>query len=204
MLSQRDLFASVKAGDLLIIPHENTVIYSVVLRRDGAKIFLSCPHEDMDDLHTHTANPIRWDYQMETLLDDEGDIPWWYAGDVSLERGGASKEAHAYAQIPREENVQTRVTELDRQTCDKDGVSKVLEGLLRNKEASSPEGLISLALDVLGVKHNGVQLYGITLVVALLRKEAELGIASDIAKEVEQVAEQFCAMEEKASAGRLN
>ena len=174
-LSMQDLFTNLRAGDLLMIPielplsKEKVTAFATVLRVGSeGELYLSQRDEHRATVFADgCCNPFHWDPKKGALIDKDGEVPRWYTVDIALERGGATKEASLYAEVPRLEHMSPEhaFTDVDfkRRFLDKDDRRAVmLNGILRNGEAGGLATQLMLALDVLGIQYSQQQAMGIT------------------------------------------
>lgn len=164
------LFTTLEPGDLLMIPMslpsdkgKRITTFSTVLRVGAeGELYLSYPAE-----HRATAqadkghNPFRWDPKMSILVDKDGSVPRWYSIDITLERGGAKKQANRYATVPRLEHMRPEHVfdgSAFEQFIKQDPRCAQLDGIITNGEAGQATWQLALALDLVNVTYTSDQL----------------------------------------------
>lgn len=168
----QDLFASLAAGDLLLVPialpsdgGKQTISFVSVLRVQDGKLYLSYPDQDQAlSIAYQGYNPFLWDDRKNALVDKNGDVPRWYSIHICRERGGAAKQAAAYASVPRYEQVKPELMFSDdafKRFLRQDPRVAQLDGIVRNGEAGPATWQLALALDVMGVECPQEQLVGL-------------------------------------------
>lgn len=168
-ITPKELFASLQAGDLLMIPivlpdsRQEIMAFAAVLRREGDQLYLSKRWEQhASDQADACCNPFHWDNRLGVLVNKEGKMPLWYSVDIQVERGGAPKLAEQYAQVPRVEQCRYEISDHDAMAFLKNSAEvNVLRGIVQNGEAGSPATQLALALDVMGVSYTKEQLVGL-------------------------------------------
>lgn len=172
-ITPRELFTTLKAGDLLMIPislpsdkgKQTTSFVSVLRVGDDGELYLSYPNKDRALPHAYRGcNPFRWDPKKAILVDKDGDVPKWYSVDITLERGGAEKQAAKYATVPRLESMKPEHafdSAAFEDFLQKDPRCAQLDGIVRNGEAGQATWQLALALDVMGVTYTREQLVGL-------------------------------------------
>lgn len=165
----KTLYASLAAGDLLKVPFrppltkEGTTFLMTVLRVDDqGGIYLSRFSSDHPASTANArCNPFRWSDETDTLVDCDGEVPFWYTTKVALEHGGAKEAAAQYAAVPRAEHLRHQISGADSEAF-KDGPNaKVISAINLNGEAGNLLDRTSLVFDVLGIPHTPEQLLGV-------------------------------------------
>jgi hypothetical protein len=183
----KEIIASLKTGDLLVIPFHNPDIvpqdkvFAAVLRTDADGLYLSMfsPGE-LAPIPYVPGNPFRWDDQAGTLVDRNGEAPeWYYLGiDIRVEPGGARKVAEEYAVIPRLEHLTDRVTKQDMLLFKStDPRFARMSGVAINGDVSRPMDQVSLMLDMLGIACTHEQRVGACWMLELITRQMYLHAA---------------------------
>lgn len=168
----REIFTSLKAGDLLEIPctrHDNqstfTMLSAVLRVGPEGELYLSHPAEHRATPKAYTGyNPFRWDPKKGVLVDKNGELPRWYTIDIRLERAAATDLAHTYSTVPRLEQLRPEHMVDDEKAgrfIRHDPRHDMLEGIVTNGEAGSPACQLALALDVMGIAVDSAQMPGL-------------------------------------------
>lgn len=184
-ISMQDLFASLQAGDLLLVPialpsdgGRQIISYVSVLRVEGEALHLSYPNTRFALATAYKGhNPFRWDPTKNTLVDKNGDVPRWYSIHICRERGGAATQAAVYASVPRLEQVKPEHKFDDaafRQFLRQDPRVAQLDGIVRNGEAGQATWQLALALDVMGVEYTQEQLVGLAWFIEMLASHQKM------------------------------
>ncbi len=171
-ISMQELFTTLQAGDLLMIPMElpsdggkKILTYASVLRVEGEELYLSYPDEHRATARAYRAcNPFRWDARKSILVDKDGDVPRWYSIGICRERGAAVDQAAKYATVPRLKDVKPEHafdSAAFKDFLHKDPRCSQLDGIVTNGEAGQATWQLSLALDLMGVSYTSEQLVGL-------------------------------------------
>lgn len=172
-ISMQELFTTLQAGDLLMIPMElpsdggkKILTYASVLRVEGEELYLSYPDEHRATARAYRAcNPFRWDARKSILVDKDGDVPRWYSIGICRERGAAKSQADLYATVPRIEQVKPEHvfdTAAFKRFLKENPLCAQLDGIVTNGEAGQATWQLSLALDLMGVQYTKDQLLGLS------------------------------------------
>lgn len=179
MATLKSLFASLEAGDLLIVPlnlpgsQEKLTAHAAVLRvGDAGELCLSRLSDERPDSRPETGNPYRWSDREGALVGADGTVPVWYSVNIQLERRGASEVARQYAAVPQFDQCRHRWNTVESKRFEEtDPRYPVLAGIATHGKAGGLGTQLSLALDVMGVPHDKAQAIGLGLFVEKLAEE---------------------------------
>ena len=143
MTSLKELFASVLPGDLLTIPAidgttgEEVFLYSVVLKRHGKFIFLSCPHteKNIQLVHEYYENPLTWDDHSKSLINNQGNTFEYSSDEIHLERGEGNDFLNFYLNTPKVAVAKHSSNEASYLSLAKDGTESFIYGIVMDLES---------------------------------------------------------------------